>query len=441
MDTSSTPPLKWQLSQCFGGGQDTIADVADADLVSACDFDPSGRHLAAGDNGGRVVVWEKEDHPKPRRNGFAPPMEFRFFCEFKSHDPEFDFLKSVEIEERINQIKWVDRPSDGWFLLTTNDRTVKLWKIYEKSFYDLTAPNDTDPGIIMPQLEEVERATVAKPRGVYQTPDTTQLHSISPCSDGSTFLSSDDFRVNLWDYNDTLVALNVLDIRPPSTESVEDTITTAAFHPTKCNEFLYGTSDGAVMVCDTRTRLNCRRPAQVFEYDEPNRTIFTDLISSVTAAHFHPPDHNLIVARDYMTVKLWDRRKDDEPRKIIRVHDEFRGLLGDLYESDCIYDKFECSSSPDGKHIVTGSYNNRFLVFPVEGGAAVALEASSSVRRKKKKALMDGDGAHAPQPTDFRKKGLHVAWHPHHPLLSLCTTNNLFIYGVGQTLGRSQVKL
>ena len=26
-------------------------------------------------------------------------MEYRFYCEFQSHEPEFDYLKSLEIEE------------------------------------------------------------------------------------------------------------------------------------------------------------------------------------------------------------------------------------------------------------------------------------------------------------------------------------------------------
>ena len=33
----------------------------------------------------------------------------RFFTEFQSHEPEFDYLKSLEIEEKINQIKWLKR--------------------------------------------------------------------------------------------------------------------------------------------------------------------------------------------------------------------------------------------------------------------------------------------------------------------------------------------
>lgn len=34
--------------------------------------------------------------------------------------------------------------------------------------------------------------------------------------------------------------------------------------------------------------------------------------------------------------------------------------LCDLYENDCIFDKFDCSISGDGKHFCTGTYSNFF---------------------------------------------------------------------------------
>jgi len=41
--------------------------------------------------------------------------------EFQSHEPEFDYLKSLEIEEKINQIRWLRRHNNNaHFLLTTN---------------------------------------------------------------------------------------------------------------------------------------------------------------------------------------------------------------------------------------------------------------------------------------------------------------------------------
>ena len=56
-------------------------------------------------------------------------LEYRYLTEFQSHDPEFDYLKSLEIEEKINKVTWVDHNSAAKFILSTNDKTVKLWKV------------------------------------------------------------------------------------------------------------------------------------------------------------------------------------------------------------------------------------------------------------------------------------------------------------------------
>lgn len=46
--------------------------------------------------------------------------DYKFFTEFQSHEAEFDYLKSLEIEEKINAIKWCPRVNDALFLLATN---------------------------------------------------------------------------------------------------------------------------------------------------------------------------------------------------------------------------------------------------------------------------------------------------------------------------------
>ena len=47
-------------------------------------------------------------------------IEYRFYCEFQSHEPEFDYLKSLEIEEKINRIRWRHGRAGPLFLLSTN---------------------------------------------------------------------------------------------------------------------------------------------------------------------------------------------------------------------------------------------------------------------------------------------------------------------------------
>ena len=47
-------------------------------------------------------------------------MEYNVYSTFQSHEPEFDYLKSLEIEEKINKIKWLHRANSAHFLLSTN---------------------------------------------------------------------------------------------------------------------------------------------------------------------------------------------------------------------------------------------------------------------------------------------------------------------------------
>lgn len=78
------------------------------------------------------LLVQKSCHPdqRPASPLRANPYEYRYLTEFQSHEPEFDYLKSLEIEEKINKVRWCRRAGGGrsHLLLTTNDKTVKLWK-------------------------------------------------------------------------------------------------------------------------------------------------------------------------------------------------------------------------------------------------------------------------------------------------------------------------
>jgi hypothetical protein len=51
----------------------------------------------------RFAVGPEQHAPVP----WGPGFEFRYLTEFQSHEPEFDYLKSVEIEEGLNQVRWL----------------------------------------------------------------------------------------------------------------------------------------------------------------------------------------------------------------------------------------------------------------------------------------------------------------------------------------------
>lgn len=84
------------------------------------------------------------------------------------------------------------------------------------------------------------------------------------------------------------------------------------------------------------------------EEDPSNKSFFSEIISSVSDVKFSR-DGRYILSRDYLTLRIWDINMDSKPLQTINVHDHLRPKLCDLYENDCIFDKFECTWSGDGE--------------------------------------------------------------------------------------------
>lgn len=57
--------------------------------------------------------------PQSKTEPFAQG-EYNVYSTFQSHEPEFDYLKSLEIEEKINKIRWLPQQNAAHFLLSTN---------------------------------------------------------------------------------------------------------------------------------------------------------------------------------------------------------------------------------------------------------------------------------------------------------------------------------
>ena len=62
------------------------------------------------------------NYQNPAKAKAKAPAGFAFYHSFRSHEGEFDYLKSLEIEEKINQITWCKPSTDALLMLTTNGR-------------------------------------------------------------------------------------------------------------------------------------------------------------------------------------------------------------------------------------------------------------------------------------------------------------------------------
>jgi len=382
-------PSEWEFSQMFGEEDDNISDTDDPannddNLISSLAFDSSGKFLAVGYNCGQVVVLSQQND-----------QTYQLHAEFKSHDSEFDFLTSTEIEEKINTIKWF--PYGSQRLLTANDKTIKLFKMSERAH---------DGSV------EVS----VKPKKVYQGAHAYNINSVSFNSDGETFISSDDLRINLWNMNINSEAFGIVDIKPENMEELNEVITCSDFHPSKCNILVYATSKGVIRLGDLRDSALCDRYSKQFEDTESDiGGFFQELVTTISDVKFSP-NGDFIVSRDYLTMKIWDPRIENRPYRIIKFHDHLIPKLCDLYENDSIFDKFQCSWNGSSYRLITGSYNNNFYICDAFGQHITPLMAVKPGGYKEHKLL------------DPSQKVLHAAWHPHQDIVALGAKDFGYLY-------------
>ncbi|CAG5117705.1 unnamed protein product [Candidula unifasciata] len=433
--------LTWCFSQVKGSIEE---DVAEADIISCVEFNSDGELLATGDKGGRVVIFQRD---KASKNAVPSRGEYNVYSTFQSHEPEFDYLKSLEIEEKINKIRWLRQTNRNHFLLSTNDKTIKLWKVAERNKrpegYNLKDEmgqqrnKSSITALRVPVFQPMELMVEASPKRVFANAHTYHINSISVNSDLETYLSADDLRINLWNLEITDQSFNIVDIKPANMEELTEVITAAEFHPKECNMFVYSSSKGSIRLCDMREQALCDKHAKIFEEpeDPTNRSFFSEIISSISDVKFSHSGRYM-TTRDYLSVKVWDLNMESKPVETYQVHEYLRNKLCSLYENDCIFDKFECSWSGDDKHIMTGSYNNFFRMFERDNKRDCTLEAcreitkpktvlkprkvSSGGKRKKDEISVDC--------LDFNKKILHTAWHPLENIVAIAATNNLYVF-------------
>ena len=60
----------------------------------------------------------------------------------------------MDIEEEVREIAWLGHQGAYMKMLTTNDRTIKLWKIFEKT--DKKVVKSSGKDLAIPKLQGVE---------------------------------------------------------------------------------------------------------------------------------------------------------------------------------------------------------------------------------------------------------------------------------------------
>ncbi|KAK8465790.1 hypothetical protein PHAVU_009G176600 [Phaseolus vulgaris] len=499
-DSAPSVPLRWNFSQVLGQ-QLPSEPLQNDDIITTVAFEKRGDYLAVGDRGGRIVIFERDDRNTnvssnrrdlEQRDFALRHPKFRYKTEFQSHEPEFDCLKSVEIEEKINKVRWWMTHDNLQFILSTNDKTIKLWKVkeykvkhvkemapplcsenmllaersfvpglettsaangYRLEWIEKTPQNHLPPQDVDSEIGGIENPFRSKCQKVYASAHSFNINSISNNSDYETFVSADDLRINLWNLEVSDQCFNIIDMKPSNMEDLTEVITSAEFHPLHCNLLAYSSSQGLIRLSDLRHAAICDHASRIFQHRESNgsKSFFTEITSSISDIKFLNDGQHLL-SRNYMNMKLWDMRRESSPVAIFKIHEHLRPKLRELYNNDCIFDKFGCCFSGDGLHFASGSYSNLLRIFSPGSGReeGIKLEIRGNSDRKAihqamprarrsslsniiprgiyQHAHVDSESHNVDFPCNESSKLLQVAWHPTCNLVACAAESSLVLY-------------
>jgi len=200
-------------------------------------------------------------------------------------------------------------------------------------------------------------------------------------------------------------------------DQLSEIITYSAFHPTNCNLLVFGTSKGIIKVGDLRQSALCNTFPQEFEDVKSDiGGFFKELVTSISNVDFSP-NGQFIVSRDYLTMKIWDSRMEKQPLKVVKFHDHLISKLCDLYENECIFDKFDCSWDPQSFRLLTGSYNNNFCICDAFDPKVKSFTAMKpGIKQKQSRNI------------DYTAKVAHTAWHPKQDLIAVGAKDFGYLY-------------
>uniref|UniRef100_A0A6B2L3L5 Serine/threonine-protein phosphatase 2A 55 kDa regulatory subunit B n=1 Tax=Arcella intermedia TaxID=1963864 RepID=A0A6B2L3L5_9EUKA len=428
-----------------------------------------------------------------RTKGYS---DYNVLHTWAAHIASFDVLRSINISGAVTALEWLPFAFQSPLLLSSNEKTIKLWRITESNIKKVIYPGSPEAQIpnpfdlspfgpspltptSSPELDSMypmgaldssppQRMKDKKKEKKIQSAPLVEvlakkkveaklacayadgahpftIHSLSANSDGSHFLSADDLTINMWNLEVHNETFSVLDLKPENMEDLSEVITTASFHPIHSYLFLWASSKGYINLCDMRQ--STKYTTTEFKNDKAPQSFFREILSSISDVRFSK-DGKYMLARDYMSLKLWDIRDPSKCISEVNVHDHLRPKLCDLYESDAIFDKFQCAISGDAKYFVTGSYNKQFVLHDCHANFSTTMslrdfrkpalepfEASPTVPTLSyKKSKAKGSPAKKPPqaeqelPMETDSQILNTSFHPAENTLALALKSTLYIY-------------
>jgi serine/threonine-protein phosphatase 2A regulatory subunit B len=136
-------------------------------------------------------------------------------------------------------------------------------------------------------------------------------------------------------------------------------------HPSSDSLFAYGMSKGTLRLGDLRVSSDVQASGLSFGEGNQHKNYIYELLANHCSLSFTRGGRQL-VTRDCLTVKLWDINNTKKPLHTVMLNDGIKSKLCEMVENETIFDKFSLCASPDGRSIVSGSYNNSFHIMDPE---------------------------------------------------------------------------
>ena len=356
--------MEWRVNQ-FLGEKLTYQQIKEdpeneSFLVTDIKFSGDGENVAVSDKGGRVIIFKKTDSKKG-----IPKLEY--YYEFPAQEKDFDAQRSIEYTEEIKALEIM--PSSNYKkidILTAGYRTIKLDRIYQDQIpkFEDIEKDDIIPKFIS-STTEVKNTTKKQ----FLSNNSGEINSLSvnkenPCN----FISSDEYKVYLWDINYSQKDLYTpVDIDPMNESTTAERITKSAYIDYDPHIFIYGTSNGNIRVCDLRIG------SEQLKFETTYKDEKSDMNSAIANSLLSVHDISTVLSnkysfatRHYFSINLWDMRKQNSPTCKFLTYEPIINKLSYLYQNNYINDKFSLSTDNTGKFILTGGYNNMFHVIDTE---------------------------------------------------------------------------
>lgn len=265
------------------------------------------------------------------------------------------------------------------------------------------------------------------------------INSISLTKNDEFMLTSDDLKINLWSLNNPDKPYNIINRTPFDMDELSEVITCSSLSSKNDNLLLFATSKGMANITDMRIAGVCDKNCLEFKSPkkkEKGTTFFGDILQSISNCVF-TPDEEFIVARDYLSLKIWDIKNTKEPVKIYPICNEVKNHLCKLYENEGIFDKFRVSISKRNRMALTGSYNDSFHLIDLNSGSNHQFHIKSDDEVQVRELIGGGKEIENGSSTNIKlrefnlkEKIMQLDFHPEKKCFALACMNCLYVFGV-----------